>query len=105
MQNITQSCPTCCFGFCCRSDYLFFWDADTFVEKRFVKVTLPHGEPLWHLNELEVINGSILANVWYSNKVKIASSPLVEEIIWCVASRDIPHYFCAANPSVYLYTG
>ena len=53
-----------------RSDYLFFWDADTFVETRFVKVALPNGEPLWHLNELEIVNGSILANVWYSNKVK-----------------------------------
>lgn len=53
-----------------RSDYLFFWDADTLRETRYVQVTLPGGAPLWHLNELEVVNGSVLANVWYAHQVR-----------------------------------
>jgi hypothetical protein len=61
-----------------RSDYLFFWDADTLAELRFVRVTLPGGAPLWHLNELEVVNGSVLANVWYSHQVSGAREEVAE---------------------------
>ena len=58
------------------SDYLYFWDADTFEEKRFVRVTLPINQdgaagvaPLWYINELEVVGGALLANVWYADKI------------------------------------
>jgi glutamine cyclotransferase len=63
------------------SDYLYFWDADTMREKRFVRMTLPvagvagaAGDPagrvaLHHVNEIEVVNGSLLGNVWYSDVI------------------------------------
>lgn len=58
------------------SDHLFFWDADTMREKRFLTVTLPgtkteSGMPhhLKYINELEVFNGALLGNIWYSEKI------------------------------------
>jgi glutaminyl-peptide cyclotransferase len=67
------------------SEYLFIWDADSLVEKRYLRVHLPvHGEgdiehpetssntvPLKFLNELEVVPGGgfVLANVWYDDRV------------------------------------
>jgi glutamine cyclotransferase len=45
------------------SDTLSFRDSKTFAVVRSIKVTL-NDQPLDELNELEVINGEIWANVW-----------------------------------------
>lgn len=44
---------------------LRFLDPKTFAEQRRIEVTLD-GKPLTRLNELEVVNGAILANIWGS---------------------------------------
>ena len=48
------------------SDSLRFLDPATFGERRRVKVTAA-GAPLRALNELEYVNGEILANVWQTD--------------------------------------
>lgn len=45
------------------TDRLRFLDPDSFTEQRAVKVTL-NGRPLDRLNELEFVEGEILANIW-----------------------------------------
>lgn len=44
---------------------LFFHDPTTLAERRRVTVTL-RGRPVTQLNELEVVDGAILANVWHT---------------------------------------
>jgi len=64
------------------SEWLCVWDDTTLEELRRICVTLPNGEPVWHINELEFVNNSVLANVWYSD-VLISIDPvsgLVEKI-------------------------
>lgn len=66
------------------SSYLFFWDADTLQEKRYLQVkviTAVGWQPLEYLNELEVLpNGKILANVWYAD-VLVAIDPKSGEVL------------------------
>ena len=50
------------------SDELRFLDPATFAERRRIKVTAA-GKPLPNLNELEFMNGEILANVWLTDSV------------------------------------
>jgi glutaminyl-peptide cyclotransferase len=50
------------------TDELRVLDPATFAEKRRVKVTAA-GVPLRHLNELEYMNGEILANVWTTDSI------------------------------------
>ena len=50
------------------SDELRFLDPATFAERRRIKVTAA-GQPLRNLNELEFVNGEILANVWLTDSV------------------------------------
>ena len=69
------------------SEWLFFWDRDTLKEKRRIQVTVPqlsmgtnNGEqplmdmPVNYLNELEMVNGLVFANIWYQN-VLVAINP------------------------------
>jgi len=49
---------------------LHFWDPESLVETGQVQVTGEYG-PVTQLNELEVVQGSILANVWLTNYVAI----------------------------------
>ncbi len=44
-----------------------------------------NGQPLFHLNELEFINGSIWANIWYTNLIAIIepNSGLVQALVNC----------------------
>ncbi len=60
------------------SDYIHFWDADTFVEKRFIRVSFSDKvtnlrQTLVHLNELELVvkdgKSLLFANVWYSETI------------------------------------
>lgn len=72
------------------SDYIFFWDRDTLQEKRRVQVTLrqllnSNGDddeepqitkrPVQHINELEMVDGLIFANIWYQD-VLVAIDPV-----------------------------
>ena len=50
------------------SDRLTFRDAATFEVIGSVGVSL-HGQPLRQLNELECVDGSVWANVWYSDDI------------------------------------
>ncbi len=67
------------------SSYLFFWDADTLKEKRYVQVKIvPRKsgawQPLEYINELEVLpDGRILANVWYADVI-VAIEPASGEV-------------------------
>ena len=65
------------------SSYLFFWDADTLAEKRYVRVKIgpkSSSQPLEFINELEVLaDGRILANVWYAD-VLVAIDPASGEV-------------------------
>ena len=50
------------------TDELRLLDPATFTERRRIKVTAA-GMPLRHLNELEYMNGEILANVWTTDSI------------------------------------
>ena len=50
------------------SDALIFHDAATFAETGRVRVTLA-GTPLPQLNELEWVDGLVLANIWHSDVI------------------------------------
>eukprot|EP01121_Diplochlamys_sp_Union-15-3_P013111 TRINITY_DN4030_c0_g1_i3.p1 TRINITY_DN4030_c0_g1~~TRINITY_DN4030_c0_g1_i3.p1 ORF type:complete len:243 (-),score=47.31 TRINITY_DN4030_c0_g1_i3:53-781(-) len=54
------------------SDKLFFWNPNTFTTVKTISVKL-NGSPLRFLNELEYVNGYVLANVWYQNFIVIIS--------------------------------
>lgn len=49
------------------SEYLLFWDPDTFKEKRRVAVKRLSGETANNINELEYWRGRVIANVWYKD--------------------------------------
>lgn len=50
------------------TEYLRFLDATTFAEKKRLRVTAA-GSVLKHLNELELVEGEIFANVWQTDYV------------------------------------
>jgi glutamine cyclotransferase len=50
------------------TDTLHFLDSQSFAELRQVKVAAA-GRPVTQLNELEFVNGRILANIWQSDRV------------------------------------
>lgn len=78
------------------SDYIFFWDRDTLHEKRRVQVTLRQllnngdgddGEetkiskrPVQHINELEMVDGLVFANIWYQD-VLVAIDPVDGQVV------------------------
>ena len=54
------------------SDTLYFVNPDTFTGDGSIRVK-ESGKPVSNLNELEYINGSILANVYFDSKIAIIS--------------------------------
>jgi len=46
------------------SAFLYFWDVDSLKEKRNIEVTRQNGLPAVNINELEFMDGKVLANVW-----------------------------------------
>ena len=48
---------------------LFFWDRNTLAEKRSVTVTRLDGTEQARLNELELIDGLVCCNIWYSDHI------------------------------------
>ena len=76
------------------SDYIFFWDRDTLQEKRRVQVTLRqllnNGDgdkepqiskrPVQYINELEMVDGLVFANIWYQD-VLVAIDPVDGQVV------------------------
>lgn len=50
------------------SSVLYFLDTDTFESVRQIEVT-DNNTPVTQLNELEFVNGEILANIWMSDRI------------------------------------
>ncbi len=63
------------------SDTLYFLDPDTFQEIRHIRVK-DGQKPIANLNELEYINGEILANVWLTNRIARISPQTGRVIGW-----------------------
>eukprot|EP00559_Dactyliosolen_fragilissimus_P007794 CAMPEP_0184861668 /NCGR_PEP_ID=MMETSP0580-20130426/6298_1 /TAXON_ID=1118495 /ORGANISM="Dactyliosolen fragilissimus" /LENGTH=368 /DNA_ID=CAMNT_0027359239 /DNA_START=71 /DNA_END=1174 /DNA_ORIENTATION=+ len=53
------------------SPYLHFWDVKTLKEKKRLMVTRQDGRPANELNELEFVNGKVLANIWYEDAIVV----------------------------------
>lgn len=53
------------------SQYLHFWDEDSLQEKRRVAVTRLNGNKARDINELEFVNGLVLANVWHEDVILV----------------------------------
>jgi len=51
------------------SNFLYFWDRDTLVEKRKVAVTRFDGKEQNQLNELEFMDGLICCNIWHRDDI------------------------------------
>lgn len=49
------------------SEVLHFWDVDSLKEKRRVTVMRQSGEIATNINELEFVDGKVLANVWFED--------------------------------------
>lgn len=66
------------------SEYLFFLDPETFIEKRSVRVTL-NGRAIAYLNELEYIDGKVWANVYGDDHILIINpeNGVVEGVVDC----------------------
>jgi glutamine cyclotransferase len=53
------------------SEYLHFWDPQSFQELRKVKVVRQDGTPALRMNELEWWRGRVLANVWFEDVILV----------------------------------
>lgn len=53
------------------SEFLHFWDGDTLKEKYRIAVTRKDGRLAKNLNELEFVNGKVLANVWFEDIILV----------------------------------
>lgn len=53
------------------SEFLHFWDADTLKEKYRIAVTRMGGNKAKHINELEFVNGKVLANIWFEDVIVV----------------------------------
>jgi len=51
------------------SEYLYFWDVETFKEKRKVAVTRFDGRRQDQINELEFMDGLVCYNVWHDEEI------------------------------------
>ncbi|NLL43347.1 MAG: glutaminyl-peptide cyclotransferase [Firmicutes bacterium] len=50
------------------TDQITYLDPDSFRPVRQITVSSQEG-PIWHLNELEYIDGEILANIWFDHRI------------------------------------
>ena len=63
------------------TDTVHFLDPDSFEEIGQLKVRA-NGTPLFGLNELEYVNGSIYANIWKTRKIAIISPQTGDVLSW-----------------------
>lgn len=71
------------------SPELYFWDPDTLAETRRLTVT-DGGRPVDDLNELEVIDGEIWANVWQQDRIARISPESGKVLGWIDLSGLLP---------------
>ncbi len=72
------------------SDTLRFLDPHDYSVERSVKVTL-NGRPLPQLNELEIVNGLVLANIWKTNFIA-GIDPASGAVRLLIDCRTLPAY-------------
>ncbi len=63
------------------TDTIRFWDPETFAETKRIQVSDEYG-PVFLINELEYVEGEILANIWYSDMIARISPETGEVIGW-----------------------
>jgi glutamine cyclotransferase len=63
------------------TDTLYFLDPQTFAVTGQIKVTAA-GRPVTQLNELEFVNGRILANIWQSDRIAQIESDTGAVVAW-----------------------
>ena len=56
------------------SEYLYFWDVETFEEKRKVAVTRFDGRKQDQINELEFMDGLVCYNIWHQDDIICADT-------------------------------
>ena len=61
------------------SNVLHFWDAQTLEETHTVQASHVDGRVIKNLNELEMWNGYVLANVWYTDHI-LAINPITGNV-------------------------
>lgn len=71
------------------SAQLRFLNPDTLTEERRLTVSF-RGRPVDRLNELEYVNGEILANIWYENRIARIDPRSGDVIDWIDISRLVP---------------
>lgn len=75
---------------------LRFVDPKTFADRRKVTVTL-RGKPLAQINELEVVHGAILANVWHTSFL-VRIDPATGRVTGIVDLRPLVAEIAATDP-------
>jgi glutamine cyclotransferase len=75
---------------------LRFVDPKTFTDRRRVTVTL-RGKPLAQINELEVVHGAILANVWHTSFL-VRIDPATGRVTGIVDLRPLVAEIAATDP-------
>lgn len=80
------------------TEILRFLDPNDYSVQRTIKVTL-NGQPLPQLNELEVVNGVILANVWKTDFIA-GIDPQTGAVRFLIDCRTLPKYEGADREAV-----
>lgn len=76
---------------------LRFLDPETFRVVRTLRVTTPDGRPVDQLNELEYINGEILANLWNTSTIARISAKTGQILAWIDLSNVRPRQAFGSN--------
>jgi glutaminyl-peptide cyclotransferase len=63
------------------SSTLYFWDPKTLSEVKRLSVT-DRGQPVANLNELEIVEGEIYANVWQQDRIARVSPETGKVVGW-----------------------
>jgi glutamine cyclotransferase len=79
------------------SSTLRFLDPTTFQVVRSLRVVTPEGRPLDQLNELEYLNGEILANIWNTTTIARISARTGRVVGWIDLSNVRPRRATGSN--------
>ncbi|RUL89801.1 glutaminyl-peptide cyclotransferase [Tautonia sociabilis] len=74
-----------------------FLDPETFKVVRSIRVSTPEGQPVDQLNELEYINGEILANIWNTSTIARISAKDGRILGWIDLSTIRPRRAIGSN--------
>ncbi|MEW4567266.1 glutaminyl-peptide cyclotransferase [Tautonia sp. JC769] len=76
---------------------LRFLDPESYKPVRSLRVATPEGRPVDQLNELEYINGEILANIWNTTTIARISARSGRIVGWIDASNVRPRQAIGSN--------